>query len=184
MAQLAKRTTDADVTDAAPAVDWDPLIAQHQRRVVVSLLAMGVGIEEAKEIAQEAWLRLVEQSRRGKLGELRLPGLAVQQARFLALERRRGRRHRELSVAVLPDVRDERQRIEESVEGRRRLERAERAVAACGPRAREVFALVYGPAAMSHHQAAAQLGMSVQRVRQTLCEIRKRLRMALENDHE
>lgn len=168
---------------AAPEIDWQTAIARYDRRVVVSLLAMGLGLDQAKDIAQETWLKLVEKERRGELHAVKLPGLAIKQARFLALEAHRGRRSH-ATVDDVPELPDGTQRIEETVAGRRDLARAERALAECSPRAREVFGLVYGPHAPSHAEVAEQLGMSVQRLRQTLCEVRKRLRLALNEDHD
>src|SRR5689334_10042253 len=37
---------------------WDALVARHHRRVVVSLLARGVRVDRAHELAQETWARL------------------------------------------------------------------------------------------------------------------------------
>ena len=65
---------------------WNALVAKHDHRVVVSLLARGVRIDRAKDLAQEAWMRLVEQQRAGRLTHLQLPGLAIAQAGFLSLE--------------------------------------------------------------------------------------------------
>lgn len=166
----------------AGEVDWRTAIVLHNRRVVVSLLAAGLGIDQAKEIAQETWLKLVEKHRRGALREVKLPGLAIKQARFLALEAQRSS-HRHAPINALAEIPDHRQRVEETVAGRRDLARAERVLAACSPRARAVFKLVYGPRAPSHAKAAEELGMSVQRLRQTLCEVRKRMRLAFEQDH-
>src|SRR5687768_1820833 len=76
--------------------DWERLIRDHGRRVVLSLVALGLPFDRAKDIAHAAWLRLMEGHRAGKLGELRLPGLAIVQARFLALDelRREAAEHR------------------------------------------------------------------------------------------
>lgn len=168
---------------AAGAFDWQAAITRYDRRVVVSLLAMGLGVDQAKDIAQETWLKLVEKERRGELREVKLPGLAIKQARYLALEARRGRRNH-TTVEEVPELPDRMPRIEETVAGRRDLARAERALADCSPRAQEVFGLIYGPGAPSHAEAAEQLGISVQRLRQTLCEVRKRLRIAMKDDHD
>src|SRR5689334_22497165 len=65
---------------------WGALVQRHNHRVVLSLLAAGAPIERAKELAQEAWLRLVEQQRAGRLERIELPGLAMRQARYLWLE--------------------------------------------------------------------------------------------------
>lgn len=59
---------------------WTELIARHNRRVMLSLLAHGVLPAQAKEMAQEAWLRLITQADAKKLLRLELPGLAIRQA--------------------------------------------------------------------------------------------------------
>src|SRR5262245_35043530 len=72
---------------------WQALVALHDRRVIVSLLARGIPLDRARDLAQETWARLWEQHREGKLPRLELPGLAVRQAAFLAADdaRRRAR---------------------------------------------------------------------------------------------
>lgn len=77
------------LTQGAPAVDaalWEGRIRAHGHRVLVSLLALGLPPERAREIAQATWLRLMEQEAAGALAEVELPGLAIRQARFLALD--------------------------------------------------------------------------------------------------
>ena len=66
-----------------PSIDWGAEIARHDRRVVLSLVARGVRLDRAREIAQETWACLVE---RHRLGELpgSSQGLAITQAGFLA----------------------------------------------------------------------------------------------------
>ena len=66
-------------------IDWDDAIRTHNHRVVVSLMALNLPIDEAEDMAHRAWMRLIEQHKKGRLREVRLPGLAVTQARFLAL---------------------------------------------------------------------------------------------------
>jgi len=50
----------------------------------------------------------------------------------------------------------------------------------CSPNARSVFRLVYGGEGLDHAQVAERLGLSLQRVRQIVCEVRKLLRGAVE----
>src|SRR5580692_6059102 len=100
---------------AGSAEAWSALVARHNHRVVVTLLARGVRVDRAKDIAQEAWIRLVEQQRLGKLERLQLPGLAIVQASFLAMEAARRevnvRRHEPLDepavAAALADPHDD-----------------------------------------------------------------------------
>lgn len=157
---------------------WDDAIRQHDRRVYLSVLALGLAPDRAREIAQAAWTRLIEQHARGALRELELPGLAIRQARFLAFnELRRGK----LELRTLAAVPDPPAPIdaERTVSGREEIERVLAALAACSPTARKVFGLVYGQPGGTAAKAAAALGLSLQRVRQILCETRAHLRRAL-----
>jgi RNA polymerase sigma-70 factor (ECF subfamily) len=63
---------------------------------------------------------------------------------------------------------------------RQRLARVQRALAACPPSARQVFEYVYGHPELTYEQVALKFQLSAQRTKQIVCEIRKRLREALE----
>ncbi len=160
---------------------WNALVARHNQRVVVALLGRGLPLERAKDIAQEAWLRLLEQQRAGKLRELKLPSLAITQATFLALDAAR-RDGKTLALAEGFDAADPRPLSEQRLIGEERLAHAERILAKCSPSARKVFSLVYGGGNLSHADVAEQVGLSVQRVRQIVCEVRKELRAAFEDE--
>jgi RNA polymerase sigma factor (sigma-70 family) len=167
---------------------WSGLIIQHRRRVVLSLVAAGFDFEAAEELAHEAWTRLMEKDREGRLAELKLPGLAIVQARFLAWdERRRQRAQRaqrerlDLEAAeelVVDGHGDPEQRILTRQEAARALA----TVAAAPISAQRLFRLLYAEPGMPHARAAEVLGLSVQRVRQILCELRKSVRAALQGD--
>jgi len=162
---------------------WDVLIARHDHRVIVSLLARGVRIDRARELAQETWVRLVEQQRRGKLARLELPGLAIRQAAFFAQDEARrvgpASVHLDRSVdaraVAAPDA-----SAEQRLVSRQQIERVQRELDRCSPTAQAVFHAIYDDPAVAHDQVAARFGLSVQRIRQTLCEVRARLRGALE----
>ena len=170
---------------AAEAVDWQAAIAQHGRRVVVALLARGVALERARELAQETWLRLMERHREGRLREVKLPGLAIAQALFLAQDDARKERVRSGGAgpasagteSVFPAA-----SVEQALIDRQALSRAAGALAGCSPAARRVFDFCYRNPQLGHAEAAARLGLSTQRVRQSLCEVRKVLRRAIEDD--
>ena len=163
---------------------WDQLYRLHHRRVLLSLLGRGVPMARAQELCQAAWARAMARSDEGRLGELKLPGLLVTMARRMAIDAWRSQRHehlwadddemdRALDGGVLPERR---------VADRERLRLALDALDALGdrkPRARQIFLLVYRdglPAA----EVARQLDISVQRVRQTLTEVRAHLRAQLD----
>jgi RNA polymerase sigma-70 factor (ECF subfamily) len=160
---------------------WDELIRRHSPRVRLVLLARGVPLDAADDLVQEAWVRLIEQQRLGRLQALELPGLAIAQARWLALEAARTRSRRERIVGHFPwglEVGKDRDAESVAIHAER-LARVERELTACPRRAREVFDAVYGPGGHSQAEVAKSLGLSVQRVRQILCEVRARARRAL-----
>lgn len=163
---------------------WDALIRRHNHRVVVSLLGRGVRIDRAQELAQEAWARLVEQQREGRLQRLSLPGLAVTQAAFLSLDDLRRRQPGSAGLsdgsALAAGLADPSAGVEERLLSREQLERAQAALLGCSPSAQKVFRLLYDNPAISHAEAAQQVGLSLQRVRQILCEVRKKLRVVIE----
>jgi RNA polymerase sigma-70 factor (ECF subfamily) len=171
---------------------WNALVQRHNHRVVVSLLGRGMGLDRAKDVAQDAWMRLIEQQREGRLKTLQLPGLAIVQAGFLALETvRRETRHetswrRHEPIDARPEageVPDPAIDAEARLLSNEQLARAEAVLARCSPSARKVFRLVYGnDGGMSHAEVADVVGLSVQRVRQIVCEVRKLLRAAVEGD--
>jgi len=166
---------------------WAQAIATHQHRVVLSLVAVGFSFERASDLANEAWARLIEKDRAGALGELKLPGLAIVQARYLAWDERRREalqsRHQQLATAAGEELLvDRNPDPEQRLLTRQQAQQALAAVAAAPLSAQRLLQLLYAEPAMPHAQAAAALGLSVQRVRQILCELRKRVRAALEGD--
>jgi RNA polymerase sigma-70 factor (ECF subfamily) len=178
-------STVADRALGGDVEAWNALIARHNRRVIVSLLARGMSVERAKDIAQEAWLRLVEQQRAGRLTHISLPGLAIAQAAYLAFEAARKDATRIEMLAAGPegvDYADPGADLETRIVSSERLARAERVLANCHRSAQVVFRLAYGEKPRSHVDIAREAGLSLQRVRQILCEVRKVLREALEED--
>jgi RNA polymerase sigma-70 factor (ECF subfamily) len=159
---------------------WNALVQKHNHRVVVSLLARGVHVDRAKDIAQEAWMRLIEQQKLGKLSHLSLPGLAVTQASYLALEAAR-RAKRNEAVALSPDdFADPSANAEAQLLTAERVAHAQEILARCSPSAKAVFKLAYSGEGLSHAEIAERVGLSLQRVRQIICEVRKELRGAFE----
>jgi len=158
---------------------WDVAIRAHGRRVFLSVLALGVAPEHAREIAQQAWTRLIEQHAAGALAELELPGLAIRQARFLALTELQRNKTEKRVLAAVPDPADE-PALDRVIDGKREIERVLDALATCSPMAKKVFRLVYATPNGSPAAAAREVGLSLQRVRQILCETRKHIRTAME----
>jgi RNA polymerase sigma-70 factor (ECF subfamily) len=138
------------------------------------VLALGLPPDRAREVTQQAWTRLMEQHAQGKLDQLELPGLAIRQARFLALnEHQRARTElRVLSSVPEPPTPDP----ERALASRQELERVLAALQTCSPMARKVFRLVYATPGGTAASAAQAVGLSLQRVRQILCETRAHIR--------
>jgi len=166
---------------AEEGVPWGALIRRHERRVVVALLARGVPLERAKELTQEAWLRLMVRHRAGKLRQLQLPGVAIKQAIFLAKDQSR-RQRRQLPLTAAAEAASHCD-VERQIFAREELRCIERMVASSSPRARRVFQLLHGPRPKTQTEIADMLGLSLQRVRQITCELRKRIRAELEVRH-
>ncbi len=157
---------------------WDEAIRKHDRQVYLSVLALGLSPDRAREVTQAAWTRLIEQHAQGKLDQIELPGLAIRQARFLALnEHARSK----VELRVLAAVQDTPPTDpERALASRQELERVLAALATCSPMARKVFRLVYATPGGNAASAAQAVGLSLQRVRQILCETRSHIRKQME----
>ncbi|MBI5546584.1 MAG: sigma-70 family RNA polymerase sigma factor [Deltaproteobacteria bacterium] len=164
---------------------WDALVAQHGHAVLVALVARGLAPDRARDLAQAAWMRLIEQQRAGRLESLTLPGLVIAQAGYLALEEARKPGEGHLALDGASQIPDGASDPEARALGREQLERARRELASCPHSAQEVFGLAYGGTGLPHAEIARKTGLSLQRVRQTLCELRQKLRLAIEEqDHD
>jgi RNA polymerase sigma factor (sigma-70 family) len=168
---------------------WRELIATHDRTVVLSLLARGVRLPRAREIAHEAWARLYEQQTLGRLNRLELPGLAIAQASFLAAQdgRRAQRESRHSPLESTPELSalsDGAANAEERLVSRQALQKARAVVSTCSSRSQEVFMLAYEYPETPQADIARRVGLSVQRVRQILWEVRGRIRAALEESSD
>jgi len=179
-------TSNSDAAALALAGDqdaWNALITKHNHRVVVSLLARGVSIERAKEIAHEAWLKLILQQRLGRLPHLALPGVAITQAGYLALDDQRSARAAcevPFDDALALAIPEGAPNAEERLLRKEQVQQAHAALARMSPSTRRVFKLIYQDPDLSHAEAARRSGLSVQRVRQIICEVRSKLRVVLE----
>ncbi|WP_233261906.1 RNA polymerase sigma factor [Vitiosangium sp. GDMCC 1.1324] len=166
---------------------WNALVSRYHHRVVVSLLARGVRADRAQELAQETWARLIQQQQKGMLTELRLPNLALTQAAFLAADEARKNRRESLAGPV-EELPESHQPVDPSASAERRLlseeqlARTQEALRGCSASAQRVFQLACDGQELPHAEVAARVGLSVQRVRQILCEVRKKLRNVLEEE--
>ncbi len=172
-----------DLALAGDDAAWGELYELYNHRVVVALLGRGCSLQRARELAQSAWERVIKKARAGHLETLKLPGLVIREATFRALDawRSEARMARCDSPDALDQVADPQADPEHRSLSRQRLALALARLETLSPRARQIF--------LSHHQhglpaevVATELGISTQRVRQTLCEVRKALREAIEDE--
>ncbi|HSD89396.1 MAG TPA: sigma-70 family RNA polymerase sigma factor [Kofleriaceae bacterium] len=161
------------------AAAWEALIRAHDRRVFLAVLALGVRADRARDVVQTTWTRLMEKDERGEITKDNVAGLAVAQARFLALDELRRTHSEKRRAEPLPEMLDDLD-PEQLLIGRERLERAAAVLAGSSPSVQRLFQLLYAEPPVDYTQAAALVGVSLQRARQVMCELRKKLRVALE----
>jgi len=186
--RLAEATDGADAEPApleeralaGDAAAWEALFRRYNRRVVLVLLARGVRADVARDLAQEAWTRLIEKQRRDQLRLLRLPALAIRQALFLAADRARRGDVRYEHVALSDDAAALLD-LEKQLADRSRLARARAVLATCSDSQQRVFRAIYARPGATAAEVAVEVGLSVQRVRQIMCEVRKKLRAVVED---
>ena len=121
----------------------------------------------------------MEQHASGALAELEFPGIAIRQARFLALNELQRRKVEMRVLAAVPES-PPAPDVDRVVASREQMERVLDALASCSPTAKQVFRLVYATPGGNCASAAQAVGLSLQRVRQILCETRDHIRRALE----
>ncbi len=155
---------------------WNELARKYNQRVVLALLARGIRVDTAQDLAQGAWTRLIEQQRLGRLQSIKMPGLVIKQALFLA------RDHARRATDAVGDGWDEGQALDPlpRLWAREDLTRARTALSECSERERRVFQAMYGGQFKGAEEVARLTGLSVQRVRQIHCEVRKKLRDSLQ----
>lgn len=155
---------------------WKAAVAAHDHKLIISLLAAGLRLDEARDVAQEAWLRLMENTHR--LERIELPGLVIRQASFIVADRQRAQRRRGqvegAETLHAPET------AEGATHARELLAAVTAELATATPRARDVFFAVLNAPDEAHRSLAAKEGLSLQRFRQVLCEVRARLRRGVE----
>jgi RNA polymerase sigma factor (sigma-70 family) len=162
-----------------PEPDWCVLAEAHDRVVWLYLLGRRVPVDQAEDLKQEVWATLIHKWQNGELAYIQMPGLALHQAELLIRRAQSARRC--VAADNVVELADKRQRgqagdIEAWILDRARLQRTLAVVDASPATMRAVFEHTYRGAAMSPEQVAAKIGISTQRVRQTLCKLRERLR--------
>lgn len=161
---------------------WAQEYATHHHTVVLALVANGVRLDEARELAHDAWARIYEQVSTERIDAIELPGLVIRQAFFLLAENRRRtstRAQRDGSVDEAMSVASQQPSPEETVAGRQLLGAVAAAMAGSSVRAQSVLSAVMSGPDVLHAELAKHEGVSLQRFRQILCEVRAQLRSAL-----
>jgi len=174
------RRLAAAVGPGSTHAEWARLVARHHRTVWLSVVAMGVDPEVARDVVQATWAKLLSQIEAGVIVDIRWPGLAITQARFIALDELRRARMRRPANAALEEVPGSASDPQAHLLNREQLARAARALAGCSAQEQRVFRHVYEDPSRPHVEIAAEVGLSVQRVRQIICEVRKKVRAHLE----
>jgi RNA polymerase sigma factor (sigma-70 family) len=154
---------------------WSVWAKDYGRLIRARLLEHRISPERASELSQEVWEHLYRRWTSGTLVDIKMPGLALSQADFLARSEWRGPGGKVLEDAPDYDVAnpyDEEQQLLH----RALLERVLKVVRACPPKLQRVFELHYRPPGMSTLEISKELRISEQRVRQALCELRQRVR--------
>lgn len=155
---------------------WKQAVAEHDHPLIISLLAAGLRLDEARDVAQEAWLRVMEAARAGKLERVELPGLVIRQASFIIADRQRARRLRLPAAGHEINALPASETAESHTHARELLELVDAELALATPRARGVFLAVLNAPDTAHQALAEKEGLSLQRFRQVLCEVRAKLR--------
>ena len=157
---------------------WEQLIVLHSRRVTVALLSEGLSMDDAKDLTQDVWARLWNQIQSGALATLQLPGIAVTQARFLARDLRRRRRTVQYE-AQTDDIEAPETAVDALLASAQTLAKVQRELGTFEPGQQRIFRLAIEEG-VPHASIAQTVGLSTQRVRQIIWEIRVRLRAHLE----
>ncbi|MFT3713297.1 MAG: hypothetical protein QM817_37050 [Archangium sp.] len=161
---------------------WKAAVAEHDHRLVLSLLATGLRLDEARDVAQEAWLRVMEAAAAGKLDRIELPGLVLRQASFIVTDRLRQQRVRIHTPLKDAEGLTSSDSSEEATHAHQLLAALEAGLAHATPRERSVLRSTLDHPDTRHDSLAAEEGISVQRFRQVLCTVRARLRRVLEGE--
>ena len=159
---------------------WKKAVEEHDHQLIISLLAAGRRLDEARDVAQEAWLKVMESASTGRLERVELPGLVIRQASFIVADRQRARRLRPAAAEHEVDVLCSPETAEGQTHARELLEVVSAELATATPRAQGVFLAVLNAPDVAHRTLAEKEGLSLQRFRQVLCEVRAKLRRGVE----
>ncbi len=161
-------------------ITWKDAVAAHDHSLILALLSAGLRLDEARDVAQEAWLKVMEASAEGRLSRIELPGLVIRQASFIVSDRQRARRVRNAQPLHQAEALAAPDDAESGLHTRELLKTVGVELASASPRAQSVFWAAFHAPELGHGALAQVEGLSVQRFRQVLCEVRAKLRRAVE----
>ena len=156
---------------------WNELARFHNRKVVLTLLSRGLRPDVARDVAQDAWARLIERQQQGHLQAITMPGLAIKQALYLAGDLLR--QTREIANGSAEEIEPAGLDPHPRLWARERLNRAREILRSCTANERTIFRAFYGSPGATTREVGKQTGLSIQRIRQIHCELRKKLRLAV-----
>jgi RNA polymerase sigma factor (sigma-70 family) len=178
--------TDA-IAPLPPSTDWQDAATRFHRRILVSVLAYGVRADRAEEVVQATWSALIAAERTGQLTRVELPGLALAQARFFALKelKRHGLERRTMVVSdELAELADSGGTPEAELLAKEHAAQLMLAIEQMPESAQRLFRLLYADPKLPHADAARELGLSLQRVRQLSSELKQRVRATFKPEHQ
>ncbi|WP_311733152.1 RNA polymerase sigma factor [Paraburkholderia fungorum] len=176
---LSERDPDAELL--AGVARQDPaavrsLVARKLPRLLALATRMLGDRMEAEDVAQEVFVRIWKQAPRWREGEAKVDTWVHRVALNLCYDRLRGRR--EVPDDDLPDEVDPAALPDATLEARAQDERVREALAALPARQREALVLNYYQE-MSHIDAAALMGITVDALESLLARARRNLRAQL-----
>ncbi|WGT25374.1 RNA polymerase sigma factor [Pseudomonas marginalis] len=177
------KDTDPDVELLARIGNNEPAAVNEMvTRKLPRLLALASRIlgdaDEAKDVAQESFLRIWRQAAHWRSGEARFDTWLHRVALNLCHDRLRRRKERPLSDEAAVEVADSSPSPEEQLETRDRSTRMAAALAALPERQREAIVLQYYQE-LSNIDAAALMNISVEALESLLSRARRQLRSQL-----
>lgn len=164
---------------------WSRLVQRCTPQVIAALLARGIALHDAVELTQRAWTRLWEQQVSGKLTQFPSAQLAIAQARFLAIDTfRQSSAHPQAPLCDAEAVVDEQPSAGDRIASAQTIALLQRALTGCTPAERRIFETAMQSPGTGAEAIGHRLGLSAQRVRQVVCEVRRKLRKAMEDHHD
>jgi RNA polymerase sigma-70 factor (ECF subfamily) len=159
----------------------DTVIRHYHASVVRYLRRRGASYEDACDLAQEAYLRLLRYEGAGHL--VSPPAMLFRIAGNIAADHlRAAARHAGRHVELDDDLESSEPSAERELSAEQRVTAIERAIADLSPRCRSIF-LMSRVEGLTYEQVAERAAISVKAVEKHMCTALSRLRHASEDDN-